>query len=733
MRSWWVLGLVACGSGEPEDPYVPVWPYAEPELVTPNQWRIGNLADTSNDVVRSALEAGTLGFPAEGRDSDGTNWIATRSEDNGSIGTWSGSFVWGVGRTKFAAGERLFGRSTRSLDLMVGTVAQTGYFYGDRNRLVPLPVREDDARIAVRGFGGRNIEVEVWRTTAELWLNTGNLTPVDWVVGEEDPQWVGMPVLNLTTAPLSGVVARVLDVEGTDFEPTEVDVGTLPGAAVTQVPFELVPRTAPTEAEQELTAVVRVTAEGLDWAYQRQITFVARAAEDGGNRWRTFVSPVDGSVQSFGVREPSSFDPDREYSLILSLHGAAVQARGQSGSYGAKDWAYVVAPTNRHPFGFDWEEWGRSNALATLDHAMDRYTIDPTRVYLTGHSMGGHGTWHVGVTTPGRFATLAPSAGWESYYTYGGTDRPTGAFARARAHSDTRVYLENLAQRGVYVIHGDADDNVPISEARRMVEFTTPITDDLEFHEEPGAGHWWDGDPAPGAACVDFPPMIEWIQDFTLDPTELDFSFRSPSPGYSAEHSVVTLQSVIDADQDVVVDAFREGDAWVVTTTNARSLTLDGTALLAKGITSVTVDGQDVPLAEGDLEVGPADGKRHDVHGAFSQVMKREFCFVHPAEDGPAMQYVAKLTSFWSGLASGRACAVTPDQVTDDLRASHNLIWVGLPEDVVNPTVDVGWNANRLRVGDDRYEGVMFVVFPAGERLNAAIVATEGRERDMFE
>ena len=45
------------------------------------------------------------------------------------------------------------------------------------------------------------------------------------------------------------------------------------------------------------------------------------------------------------------------------------------------------------------------------------------RTYLTGHSMGGHGTWHLGVTFPDRFAAIAPSAGWISMWSYAGARR----------------------------------------------------------------------------------------------------------------------------------------------------------------------------------------------------------------------------------------------------------------------------------------------------------------------
>src|SRR5262249_21128475 len=159
-------------------------------------------------------------------------------------------------------------------------------------------------------------------------------------------------------------------------------------------------------------------------------------------------SDIDGSAQYYGVVPPTGYDPSHSYALALTLHGAGVEGIGQAQAYSQKDWAFIVAPTNRRPFGFDWESWGRRDAIEVLDQAMGSFPIDPTRVYLTGHSMGGHGTWNVGVLFPGRFATLGPSAGWSTYYSYAGLAAPTGAFTRSQAPSDTFAYMKNLARRG---------------------------------------------------------------------------------------------------------------------------------------------------------------------------------------------------------------------------------------------------------------------------------------------
>src|SRR5574340_847283 len=75
-------------------------------------------------------------------------------------------------------------------------------------------------------------------------------------------------------------------------------------------------------------------------------------------------------------------------------------------------------PPIRRPFGFDWQDWGAQDALEVLADARRRFTIDTNRIWLAGHSMGGHGTWSVGIHHPGSFAALAPSAGWTTLPLY---------------------------------------------------------------------------------------------------------------------------------------------------------------------------------------------------------------------------------------------------------------------------------------------------------------------------
>jgi len=131
----------------------------------------------------------------------------------------------------------------------------------------------------------------------------------------------------------------------------------------------------------------------------------------------TFISNIDGSVQYYSVA-PSTDHSTKNQALFFSVHGASVEAVNQANAYKQKDWGNLVAPTNRRPFGFAWEDWGRLDALEVLNDAKRIYKPDENRIYLTGHSMGGHGTWYLGATYPDKFASIAPCAGYPDLILY---------------------------------------------------------------------------------------------------------------------------------------------------------------------------------------------------------------------------------------------------------------------------------------------------------------------------
>jgi dienelactone hydrolase len=347
------------------------------------------------------------------------------------------------------------------------------------------------------------------------------------IVSGQDEQLLGSAVfLNCTSETVRGsrIVAWI-----EDGPKTTVNMPAMPEAGILKAPFRF---RSGKQSGDKANLNVQWLIKG---AVKAERQFKLRVRRPSELHRRTFLSSIDGSVQYFAVNPAQK--PSKENGIALTLHGASVEGQRQAEVYKPKDWISVVAATNRRPYGFDWEDWGRMDALEVLAQAKRYLPHDPRKIYLTGHSMGGHGTWHVGLTHPDQFAAIAPSAGWVSFFSYGGSPRFQGSsrtdamLTRAMSPSDTSSLIGNALSQHVYVLHGDADDNVPVREARTMKQLLENVQHPaMQYHEQPGAGHWW------GDECVDWPPIFEMFAGCRLpsraEMTQIDF--RSANPAVSS-------------------------------------------------------------------------------------------------------------------------------------------------------------------------------------------------------
>ena len=738
-----IAGILATGCpDDPEQPPSPapdagptVWtPGPVAETFEPNRlelaWRVAYTTQRNARMDRRMFR-GPESFPPQGMDQDvNLEWLTQPEEEDGSFARQYNGWIYGVTQLDVPDGHRLFALGDRVYTFGSGGIAQPGDVYGRGNRLVPLSGAVTTGLLGMRAFGRRGKpKVQVFSTPHEIHLNLSDRTWAHWLVGDASERWIGIPLLNLRPEPLQDLRLKVL--ENSRFNGSSTPFEGVVGGAVTQVPFLLQPKTAWTEGEEEIKVTLRVESPSLTHSYEIELT-MAKTTPDEPYRM-TFRSPIDGSIQYYGVRRPEPFDPTASYGMVLSLHGASVEGFGQVRAYSDKDWAYIIAPTNRRPFGFDWEEWGRLNALSSLNDAVARFKPDPTKMHLTGHSMGGHGTWHNGVMSPGRFATFGPSAGWQSFYTYGGSQRPSGAFARSRAHSDTRNYLSNLANRGIYIIHGTADDNVPLSEGRTMFELVSEVSDDVQMHEQEGAGHWWNGDQAQGADCVDWPALFEFMQERQLDPFETNFRYRSPRPGYASSHSYVHLESALSADADLELESARIENSVELTTTNTRSMRINTKALREVGVTELTVDGESVSLDADEIWLGPRTGKIAKRNGPFNQVFHKPFCLIYDDRVKGYASHAAYLSSHWALQGNGSACGLA--LADKDKRASRNAVFVGgTMDDITLPeSFPVSWNDDEVVInGEPQPKAGLQFIAPMDEGMAALLVTTPGHE-DLLE
>ncbi len=158
---------------------------------------------------------------------------------------------------------------------------------------------------------------------------------------------------------------------------------------------------------------------------------------------------------------PNDYDADRGDGspLMLFLHGA-----GERGNDLSKVKAHGPPKMveNGHDFPFvlvspqcpEGKLWDASTLSGLLDDLIANHNIDVDRIYLTGLSMGGYGTWSLGMSEPERFAAIAPICGG-------------GEVIKVLLPSDATK--EAFNRLPVWAFHGAKDQVVPLEESERMI------------------------------------------------------------------------------------------------------------------------------------------------------------------------------------------------------------------------------------------------------------------------
>ncbi len=146
------------------------------------------------------------------------------------------------------------------------------------------------------------------------------------------------------------------------------------------------------------------------------------------------------------------------------------RARREAAAKALRENFIVVSP--QCPTGVWWDD---DAVGALVDEIVATHKVDGSRLYLTGLSMGGYGTWSYAMRNPGRFAAIIPICG-------GGEPSIVRRMAR--------VKKAELTSLGVWVFHGAKDTSVPLAESEQMVAaLKTAGVADLQFTVYPEAKH----------------------------------------------------------------------------------------------------------------------------------------------------------------------------------------------------------------------------------------------------
>ena len=189
----------------------------------------------------------------------------------------------------------------------------------------------------------------------------------------------------------------------------------------------------------------------------------------------TCTSPATG-LQYWLYLPPAELRIDGRPPLLLYLHGfshsgGALRVVLSGGvpseiEQGRQLPMIVVSP--QCPTGDNWQYVEMVEKLSTLiDEAAQTYKANPSRVYLTGFSMGGDGVWALGIAHAEQFAALVPVGSW---------------------YRDTE-HVCDLRDVPVWVFQGEADEIVRPTYAKDMVAALTACGGQVDLTLLPGAGH----------------------------------------------------------------------------------------------------------------------------------------------------------------------------------------------------------------------------------------------------
>ncbi|NNJ86734.1 MAG: prolyl oligopeptidase family serine peptidase [Akkermansiaceae bacterium] len=172
---------------------------------------------------------------------------------------------------------------------------------------------------------------------------------------------------------------------------------------------------------------------------------------------------------------PEGNSKENKSPLIIFLHGMgergenikAVMKHGPPKiAEQQKDFPFIVVSPQclKDKNGKGW--WHSADLNELLEYVKKTYHVDESRIYLTGLSMGGFGTWKWAAENPDEFAAIVPICG-------GGNPKDAAKYGSLP----------------IWAFHGDADKTVKIDFSQRMVDAIKSAKGNVKFTIYPGVGH----------------------------------------------------------------------------------------------------------------------------------------------------------------------------------------------------------------------------------------------------
>ena len=395
-----------------------------------------------------------------------------------------------------------------------------------------------------------------------------------------------------------------------------------------------------------------------------------------------YRSRVDGSVQPFHLVIPASLDTAKPARLDVVLHGRGAtltevsflaQAEGPKPppvTYEDRLELHVFGRTNN---AYRWA--GETDVFEALGAVRSRFQVDPQRVALRGFSMGGAGTWHIGLHFPSEWAAIEAGAGFNETRNYAKQTNPPPHHEKLWRIYDAADYALNVLNVPTVGYGGDQDPQLKASlnvqdQLKREGLFDSPNLRAL-FLVGPQIGHRFHPESKKQSdAFIDRfvqpgrptnPPRIRFVT-YTARYGECDW---------------ITIEGLERHYERAEVDA--DGTTGKITTKNV-------SRIVVRRPGAIEIDGTRFASSNGSFEKSAAGAwrkaangqnalrKRPGLQGPIDDAFMESFLVVRPSTPNAAMERFLNEFAKWmrADPRTVEATAVTPTQIRD-----HNLILFG--------------------------------------------------------
>ncbi|HEY1204511.1 MAG: prolyl oligopeptidase family serine peptidase [Bryobacteraceae bacterium] len=333
---------------------------------------------------------------------------------------------------------------------------------------------------------------------------------------------------------------------------------------------------------------------------------------------------------------------------------------------------------------------GDQDVVRVIQLAKERFHIDEDRVYLTGDSMGGWGTWNVGTRHPDLFAAIAPIFGGVDYHSQFSEEAlakltPLAGYFQEKQSSWSMA--ESLLNVPIFVHHGDVDQSVNVDWSRYGVRLLQRWGYNIRYAELPGYGHedlgiWED--------------LFNWFLEHRREANPRRVRLHTAEL-QNASAYWARIEQAARPDDFMTLDAeIMDANTIRLDTRNVRAVTLSPARTLIDRARPVMVNWNGVPREAvfdgGRLRLGAAEEaaalpeKNSRIAGPASDAFNTPFAIVTgTSASDPAMRQMCErkaeaLATWWKNWQRQSPRVFKDSELSDADAARYSLVLIGGPD-----------------------------------------------------